>query len=107
MKAKPIIIIFSILLLITVAALYVRSRTLQTPKTSEVAQFLKRFDKNLKAGNIDSLKSYLETNQHGKIVAKLLDILNGKKASDGKSNPLFSLALNADSAAITILNSEL
>jgi len=107
MKAKPIIIIFSILLLVTVVAIIVRSRNMAKPQQGEVAEFLKQFDSNLKAGNTDSLRNDFEIPKKLAVLTRLINVLANKTGFKGNEPPLFKLALDIDHSDIRILNNEM
>ncbi len=107
MKAKPILIIFSILLLITVAAFFVRSRTMVKPQKNEVYQFLVLFNNKLQSGNTDSVLNAFEINKKREILVRLVNVLTNKTGLKGNESPLFKLALDIDKTDIRILNNEL
>jgi len=107
MKAKPILIIFSILLLITVVALFVRSRTMVKPQKNEVYQFLILFNSKLQSGSTDSLLNDFEINKKREVLVRLVNVLANKTGMKGNEAPLFKLALDIDKSNIRILNNEL
>src|SRR5579863_3039871 len=107
MKAKPVLIIFGILALITVAFLFVRSRNLAKPQKNEVYQFLILFNVKMQAGNADSLRACFELTQKSAVLNRLINVLTNKTGFKGKEAPLFKLALDVDHADIKILNGEL
>jgi hypothetical protein len=107
MKAKPVLIIFSILVLITVAFLFVRSRNVAKPEKNEVYQFLILFNSKLQTGNKDSLLNCFEVTQKSSVLNRLISVLSNKTGFKGDAAPLFNLMLDIDHADIKILNGEL
>src|ERR1700752_5329338 len=107
MKANPVLIIFGILVLITVAFLFVRSRNVAKPQKNEVYQFLILFNAKLQAANKDSLLNCFEVTQKSSVLNRLISVLANKTGFKGDGSPLFNLALDIDHADIKILNGEL
>jgi hypothetical protein len=107
MKAKSVWIIFSILVVATVAFLFVRSRALRKPQKDEVYQFLVLFNVKVQAGNTDSLLNCFEVSQKSAVLNRLITVLSNKTGFKGNGSPLFKLALDIDHAEIKILNGEL
>ncbi|MGZ3776329.1 MAG: YARHG domain-containing protein [Mucilaginibacter sp.] len=107
MKAKPVLIIFGALVLITVAFLFVRSRNVARPQKNEVYQFLILFNAKLQAGNKDSLLNCFEVTQKSAVLNRLISVLSNKTGFKGTGSPLFNLVLDVDHADIKILNGEL
>jgi hypothetical protein len=107
MRKKPILIITGILAVAICSFLFIRSKYLVKPEKKEVIAFLEDFNINLKMSNTDTLLNYFEGKQSNKILIKLLGILSNKTGSDGKTKPLFEVALVPDEATIKTINPEI
>lgn len=107
MKPKLIIITVAVLAVTAGGFFFLKSRYFAKPEKNELVQFLGSFNKQLKAGNTDSLMMYFETAERPEVLKRLLGLLSGKKELDGKSKPTIKLALDFDKAQISILSSEL
>ncbi|MDN3582018.1 WG repeat-containing protein [Mucilaginibacter flavus] len=106
MKTKPILIIIAVILLIAGGAFFYLRIKNNKPGKGEVQLFLNAFNKQIKAGNVDSAKAYFEDQQKGKLVKVLLNVLCNKTNTGGKDKPLFKLSMNTEDALITVVNSE-
>ncbi len=106
MKTKPILIIIAVILLIAGGAFFYLRIKNNKPGKGEVQLFLNAFNKQIKAGNVDSAKAYFEDQQKGKLVKILLNVLCNKTNTGGKDKPLFKLSINTEDALITVINSE-
>lgn len=107
MKSKPVLIIFSILVIAAAVFLFMRSRTPAKPQKDEVYQFLISFNAKIQAGNTDSLLNCFEVKQKSAVLNRLIGVLTNKTGFKGNEAPLFKLALDVDHADIKILNGEL
>lgn len=107
MKRKPVLITLGIVALFAIGFFFVRGRFLNKPQKADISQFINHFTESLATGKRDSVIACFETNQHQKLVTKLVNIFSGKTGGDGKSEPLFGISLDAGKTKITMLNSEL
>lgn len=107
MKTKPILIIVAAVLVIAGGTFFfIRYKNQNKPGKGEIIQFLNAFNKQVKAGNIDSAKAYFEDQQKGKLVTVLLNVLSNKTNTGGKDKPLFKLSMNTEDALIKVINPE-
>lgn len=107
MKTKPILITAGVLVLLAGAFLFIRSRNLVKPQTTEINQFLYAFSNQINEGRTDSLLADFDVNTPPKALKNLVNLLIGKKDINSKEKPLASIHLNVDAATITIINSDL
>jgi len=107
MQKKPILIITGVLAIAICSFLFIRSKYLVKPEKKEVIAFLEGFNLDLKMSNTDTLLNYFDGKKNNKILIKLLGILSNKTASDGKTKPLFEVALVPDESIIKIINPEI
>jgi hypothetical protein len=104
MKKKPVLITTGIIMVLAIGFFFVRGRYLNKPQKADVAQFINHFTESLTTGQTDSVMACFETNQHQKIVTRLVNIFSGKAGSDGKSAPRCKISLDAGKVKITMLN---
>ncbi|MBS1532958.1 MAG: YARHG domain-containing protein [Bacteroidetes bacterium] len=107
MKAKPVFIIFGVLVVITCAFLFFSGRFLSRPKTNEVYAFLQQFNDQLKKGNTDSVLSYFEVNKKAGVLRRLVNVLSNKADFKGAKEVLLSLSLTIEPEDIHIMNNEI
>ena len=107
MKKKPVLITLGILAVLAIGFFFVRGRYLNKPQKADVAQFINHFTESLAAGQVDSVSACFETNQHQKLIVRLVNIFSGKAGGGGKSDPVFRISLDAGKTKINILNNEL
>ncbi|MFI5160248.1 MAG: YARHG domain-containing protein [Sphingobacteriales bacterium] len=107
MRAKPILIIFGVLVLITALALVIRYRNIAKPQTSEVYAFLQDFNSQLKKGNTDSLLSYFDVNKKANLLTRLVSVLSNKTDFKGGKSLQFNLAVLVDEKDIHIMNNDI
>ncbi|HWD86911.1 MAG TPA: YARHG domain-containing protein [Mucilaginibacter sp.] len=107
MKAKPVLIIFGVLIVVTCAFLFFRGRFLSRPEKNEVYVFLQQFSDQLKKGNADSVLSYFEVNKKVGVLKRLVNVLSNKTDFKGGKSPLFNLSLLVDEKEIHIMNDEI
>src|ERR1700752_1710385 len=106
MKAKPVFIIFGVLIVITCAFLFFRGRFLSRPKTNEVYAFLQQFNNQLKKGNTDSGLNYFEVNKKSSVLKRLINVLSNKSDFKGNKSILFTVALSVEQEDIHIVTAE-
>src|SRR3569833_1979588 len=106
MKAKPVLILFGIMVVITSVALFFRGRFLSKPEKNEVYTFLQDFNTCVKQGNADNVLSYFDVSKKGNILASLVNVLTNKADLKG-SKTLFSIELNVEPENIHIVNDEI
>ncbi len=107
MKTKPLLIGISIVIVLVSTFFIVKNQFKVGPEKNGVRQFLVAFNKQLGAGNTDSVKSYFELNQKAAVLNRLISVLTNKTGLKGDELPLFKLTLSIDSVSIKILTKEI
>jgi hypothetical protein len=107
MKTKPILITAGVLVLLAGAFLFIRSRNLVKPQTTEINQFLYAFSNQINEGRTDSILADFDVNTPPRTLKKLINLLIGKSELNSKDKPLASIHLNVDASTVKIINSDL
>jgi hypothetical protein len=109
MKIRPILIISAIVILLVGGIVYfVHSRNAAgAPDKSGIVQFLNRFNKSIKEGNLDSLSSCFETGSKKRGVKRLVLLLAGKNDLSGLQKPYFDFSLNINMVEIKLVKGNL
>ncbi|MDB5138128.1 MAG: hypothetical protein JWR12_44 [Mucilaginibacter sp.] len=105
MKTKPFLIP-TIIILIAGLAFFVRCKTTLKTDSSEIAQFLNKFNNSINEGNADTLMTCFKTDKKTKALVRLINLLAGKKGADGMK-PLTTIKLDIDKAEIKNISNDL
>ncbi|MDF2432089.1 MAG: hypothetical protein JWP44_1720, partial [Mucilaginibacter sp.] len=105
MKTKPFLIP-AIIVLIAGLAFFVRCKTALKTDSSEISQFLNKFNNSINEGNADTLMACFKTDKKTKALVRLVNLLAGKKGADGMK-PLTTIKLDIDKAEIKNISNDL
>jgi hypothetical protein len=108
MKTKPTIIIkMASLVILACAFLLIRCKTTNRSDSTEITQFIDRFNNHIIKGDKDSLIAYFDNGMGNIEVKKLINILTMETGLDVKTKPLSKIALVTGESEILMLNPEL
>jgi len=107
MKTKPVLVTLAVVVVAATLFFFIRSRTISRPEKAGVLKFLEAFDRQVKAGNTDSLADFFEVKQKAAVLKHLINVLTNKSSVKEGESPLFNLLLDVDQSRIRIINTEL
>ncbi|MFC0516706.1 WG repeat-containing protein [Mucilaginibacter angelicae] len=107
MKTKPLLITLTVFLITLGGIFFAGCKHQASGDKENVIRFLNDFNRHAKAGDIDSLQQFFETDKNSKAITLLIKVLSGKTNLGGKAMPLFRTELNFTDNDITFTGNDL
>ena len=100
MKTKPVIITLICIILLVCLGFFIKFKYLAKPEKADITKFLNDFNLELKSGHVDTLLSFFENGRSNKTTLTLIKVLVGQTGLNGKTAPIFSVALDFGNSKI-------